>query len=124
MLKHQFKQTKVGCLEDIVQVVRKSATINHCQLVGNQSGEVLVPTYDWADFFCKAYDQKGIKWNKKIYHFRFSSSSPGMVFVRDACDTSHEKIKILKDMSWQPQASSLPSVIPPDGLTAETVVSL
>jgi len=66
MLKHQFKRTKVGCLEDIVQVVKKSATINHCQLVGNQSGEVLVPTYDWADFFVEHTIKKALSGIKKF----------------------------------------------------------
>ena len=51
MLKCQFRRTKVGCLYDIAEVVRKSAVLNHCQLVGTQDGEVLVPTYDWAGFF-------------------------------------------------------------------------
>ena len=51
MVKRKFKRTKVGCLADIADVVTKSATINHYQLVGSQSGKVIVPTYNWVDFF-------------------------------------------------------------------------
>ena len=36
MLKCQFRKIKVGCLTDIAEIVRKSATLNYCQLVGNQ----------------------------------------------------------------------------------------
>ena len=122
MLKRQFRRTKVGCLHDITEVVRKSATINHCQLVGNQRGDVLVPTYDWAEFFAEHTIKSALKGIKKISHFRFSSSSPGMVFVRNDCEagTSDEKkIKLLRDMSWQPQPSNLPSLVPPDGLSLQ-----
>ena len=54
-------------------------------------------------------------------HFRFTSSSPGKVFVRNACDaTSNEKeINLLKDISWLPQPSSLPSIVSPDGLSLQ-----
>ena len=52
MLKCQFRRTKVGCLHDIAEVVRRSAKINHCLLVGNQHGDVIIPTYDWADLDC------------------------------------------------------------------------
>ena len=51
LFKQAFRRTKIGCLDDIVRVVESSAVVNHAQLVGTQDGEVLVPTYDWADFF-------------------------------------------------------------------------
>ena len=46
MLKRKFKLTKVGCLEDIVSVVQSSAKMNYAQLVGDQQGNVIVPTYN------------------------------------------------------------------------------
>ena len=117
MLKRQFRQTKVGCLTDIAEVVRKSASINHCQLVGNQRGDALVPSYDWADYFAEHTIKSALKGIKKMYHFRFCADSPGTVFVRSASNASENKIKLLKDMSWRPQSSDLPSVIIPDGLS-------
>ena len=50
MLKCQFRKIKVGCLTDIAEAVRKSATLNYCQLVGKQRGDAPVPSYDWTDY--------------------------------------------------------------------------
>ena len=120
MLKRQFRRTKAGCLHDIAEVVRKSAKMNHCQLVGNQRGDVIVPTYDWAEFFAEHTIKTALSGIKKISHFRFCCSSPGVVFVRNASDTpssKEKKIVLLKDTSWQPQPSHLPSTVAPDGLS-------
>ena len=46
----RFRRTKVNCLDDIVRVVESSAAINHAPLVGTQSGETVVPTFNWAEF--------------------------------------------------------------------------
>ena len=51
MLKRKFRRTNVGCLSDIASVVNKSAAMNHAQLVGYQSGNVIVQSHDWANFF-------------------------------------------------------------------------
>lgn len=69
LLKQRFRKTKVECLDDLVQVVESSAAINHVQLVGTQSGEVIVPTFDWADFLSK-YKKKTVIVTKKnsIYY--------------------------------------------------------
>ena len=42
LLKQRFRRTKVGCLDDIAQVVNDSASTNVAQLVGTQEGEVVV----------------------------------------------------------------------------------
>ena len=36
LLKQRFRRTVVGCLDDLVQVVKTSATVNVAQLVGSQ----------------------------------------------------------------------------------------
>ena len=46
MLKRKFRVTNVGCLNDIATVVQKSA-VNHVQLVGDQQGKVMVPSYEF-----------------------------------------------------------------------------
>ena len=51
LFKQAYRRTKIGCLDDIVRVVEKSAEVNHTQLIGTQDGRVLVPMYDWAEFF-------------------------------------------------------------------------
>lgn len=95
MLKCQFRRIKLCCLYDIVEVVRKSAKLNHCQLVGNQSGDVIVPTYDWAKFFAEHTIKTALSGIQKISHFWFCCSSPGVVFVRNASDTPSSKEKKL-----------------------------
>ena len=45
MLKSKFRLTNVGCLLDIASIINKSAAMNHTQLMGDQSGNVMVETY-------------------------------------------------------------------------------
>ena len=53
-------------------------------------------------------------------HLRFSSDSPGYVHVKNSTDAKTEqKIKLVKDVSWRPQMSSLPDEIVPDGLSVK-----
>ena len=51
LLKQRFRRIHVQCLNDIVQVVEQSASVNKASLVGNEAGEVFVPTYDWLFYF-------------------------------------------------------------------------
>ena len=120
MLKHKFRVTNVGCLNDIASVVQKSAAMNHAQLVGDQQGNVIVPSYDWVEFFKGRTIQTALKGIKKMAHLRFSSDSPGYVHVKNSTDAKTEqKIKLVKDVSWRPQMSSLPDEIVPDGLSVK-----
>ena len=50
LLKQRFRRCQVNCLEDLVQVVNESAVVNKAQLVGTQSGESVVPIFDWTTF--------------------------------------------------------------------------
>ena len=42
LLKQRLRRCRVDCLDDIVDVVESSADVNSAQLVGAQSGEILV----------------------------------------------------------------------------------
>ena len=48
LFKRAFRRTKVGCLDDIARVCESSSQVNFAQLVGEQDGTILVPTYDWG----------------------------------------------------------------------------
>ena len=50
LFKQRYRCTFVSCLEDVVDVVNSSADVNVAQLVGTQSGEPVVPVYNWAAF--------------------------------------------------------------------------
>lgn len=45
-----FLDAGFGCLFDIVDVMNKSNAKNHVQLVGDQSGNVIAASHDWAAF--------------------------------------------------------------------------
>ena len=95
LLKQKFHRTKVDCLEDIVNVVESSASVNNAQLVGTQSGETVVKSYDWAGYF--ASKLKRVPQIKKQHHFVFTSSKPVMVTIKEFTDTETTEVRLLKD---------------------------
>ena len=119
LFKQAYRKTKIGCLDDIVRVVEKSAEANHAQLVGTQDGRVLVPTYDWAAFFDHPFRQIALKGIKNMHHLRFTDNKPGYVYVKDSIDSPERIIKLVQDEKWKPQPHNLPPVIPPPGLSLE-----
>ena len=103
----------MGSLLSIAQVVNTSADCNIAQLVAREDGSIIVPTYNWTDFF--ATRMKKIAGIKKFHHFRALSSSPGDVFVRVRSDSAEVRFPLLKE-PWTLDADKFPSVIPPHGL--------
>ena len=61
LFKQAYRKTKIRCLEDIVKVVESSAVVNHARLVGTQDSQVVVPTYDWAQFFDTPFRQAALR---------------------------------------------------------------
>jgi len=51
IMKKKYRRTKVGGLTDLIDVVNHSAVVNVAQPTGSADGEVVVPTYDWQEFF-------------------------------------------------------------------------
>ena len=116
LLKQRYKKTFVSSLEDIVAVVNGSADVNTTQLVGSQEGEVVVPTYDWTTFLGKHF--RKVPKIKTYHHFSFSSSTPGMVTLKELSDSAPSTFQMAVD-NWQPLSSELPSQIMPAGLSDE-----
>ena len=119
LFKQAYRRTKIGCLDDIVQVVEKSAVVSHAQLVGSQDGKVIVPTYDWADFFDSPFRQRALKGIKALHHLTFTETKPGYVLVKDRVDSPERELKLVEDDKWKPQPTDVPSIIPPPGLSLE-----
>ena len=44
-------QNNIDTLQDIVEVVTKSASLNHAELTGTQPGETRISIHDWSSFF-------------------------------------------------------------------------
>ena len=118
LLKRAFRRTKVGCFDDIVQVV-ESAEVNDAQLVGAQDGTVIVPTYNWADYFDPFFKQAAFKGIKLMHHMRFSKTHHGKVLVKNSVDSQEREISLLRDPTWSPDKKELPPIIPPPGLSLE-----
>ena len=117
LLKKRYRRTKVGGLTDLVTVVNESAAVNVAQPTGREDGSPIVPTYNWQDYFSTFFTKlKGIK---KLHHLRFSSSSPGFVYVKEKAGSPEVKIAMLKVKDWSPKADELPSILPPSSLSLQ-----
>ena len=90
--------------------------MNTVQLVGTQSGEILVPVYSWNTFLGEHFRKlPGIK---KYHHFTLSASKPGVVTLKGYADSPSTTFSLLCD-DWTPAADEMPPVISPSGLSAE-----
>ena len=114
-----FRRTKTGCLDDIVKVVKSSAVVNHAQLVGTQDGQVIVPTYNWAQYFNNPFRQTALKGIKGMHHLTFFHLKPGTATVKDSVTSPEREINLLQDYTWKPRQTDRPPVIPPPGLSLE-----
>ena len=117
LLKRRYRATYVSSLKDIERVVEESSSVNICQLVGTQDGDIIVPVYDWARFLGPKF--RRVDGIKKNHHFHFDSTTPGSVCMRTCSTAAEERRAILRDLGWRPIPSSLPDVIPPSGLSLE-----
>ena len=73
LFKQRYRRTFVSCLDDIAKVV--NVDVNVAQLVGTQSGEPVVPMYNWATFLGGHF--RTVPQFKRHQHFMFSSQYPG-----------------------------------------------
>ena len=104
----------VSYLQEIVDVVTTSTVkgINVPQLVGNESGDMFVPVYDWgwASHLSRHYRRfPGVKSYK---HFRVSDVNPDLISYKEWSGSAEETF----DFARLVQASTLPPVIQPAGL--------
>ena len=117
LLKQRFRRTFVSSLQDLVDVVDRSADVNVPELVGTQDGAVLVPTYDWVSFLGEHF--RRVPQMKSQHHFHFSSTSPGVVNMKEYSDSDSRQFRVLVDSSWEPSPATLPTQILPAGLSDE-----
>ena len=74
-----------------------SVKINIAQLVSNEDGTIVVPTYNWTNFF--ASHLKKIIGIKKLHHFHFTWLEPGVCYVKERADTpnSDSALEVILD---------------------------
>ena len=73
LVKRLYRKKKVDCLQDIVTVVEQSSDVNVAQLCGTESGDVIVPTFDWTTFQGTFF--RKVANIKKFHHFHFAEGS-------------------------------------------------
>ena len=112
LLKQRFRRTRVGCLADLEQVVNISAEANIAQLVGTQSGEVVIQTYNWTSMF--AGRLRKLKHIKKYHHLVLQHQA--LCVVKLESDSAEERISLFIDHTWAPTPDNLPPVVVPSGL--------
>nr|KAG5697526.1 hypothetical protein BaRGS_019480 [Batillaria attramentaria] len=117
LLKRRFRLSEVHCLQDLCNVVETSTKrrINRPQLVGTETGEVLVKVYDWQTYFqgwCRPV--KGVK---EYFHFKVQSERPGVVFLKKELNGPEEEFLMVTDATTaQQRLAHMPAEIPPPGL--------
>lgn len=81
-LKQRYRRTPVSSLKDLSDIVNSSTVtgVNVPQLVGLEYGTVFVPIYDWQNYLGPFF--KALLGIKQIHHFRFCSSTPGIVHYK------------------------------------------
>ena len=78
LVKQLYRRTKVGSINDIADVVKRSASVNHLQLIGEYDGTTHVKMYDWSRFFESHTIKSALKGISKMQHFRFTADHPDM----------------------------------------------
>ena len=111
LFKQRFRRTHVQCLDDISRTVDTSATVSHVKLVGNEQGQVFVPTYNWLSFF--APHIKKVSSIKQYHQFHFSSSLPSSVMCKEYSNNPGTTFKIQKQASFCYQ-HAMPSGLSPE----------
>ena len=114
LFKRLYRRTRVGKLSGIAKVMNDSAKCNIAQVVSNEDGSIVVPTYNWTNFFASHF--KKIIGIKKLHHLHFTSLEPGICYVKERADTQQTRNQLLKS-PWMPDRRDLSSIIQPKGLS-------
>ena len=91
--------------------MESSAKCNAAQLVVDNSGDVIVPIYDWCSFFAPIF--KKMPDVNKTQNFRMSVTHPGKVFMKaDTTSLKEDEHKILK-AGMEVYTDELPPIVNP-----------
>ena len=118
LIKKKTSLTFISSLLDIADCVLNAsptAKTNYPELTGIETGEVLIPTYDW-----KSYHQpyfKKVKYISEQHHFRISSSNSGVVYTKKYLEYPEITHNLLKDPAILP--TGMPEIIKPNGMSNE-----
>lgn len=117
LFKQTFRRSSVSCLDDIADIMKKSTVsgVNIPQLVGSESGQTFVPCRNWQQLLHNYF--RTLPQVKTYHHFRFTSTKPGVVFVKDFHDSPEVEYNLLLPKVMI--SPDLPEVIPAPGLDSK-----
>lgn len=118
ILKAKFRRSTINNLNELVQVVNDStpeSKLNEAKLVGDTSGNIFVPAYNWQQHF-QEFGFKNIP-NIKIYHkFVFSNLFKGRVrLFESSYSLDYTEFIVINNF----ESSCLPSILLPVGLSEQ-----
>ena len=99
----------VGSLRDIAQVVNDSAECNYSQLVTTEDGKVIVPTFDWINFFALRF--------KKFTNIKITNLSAN--YIVQFRELSNSAVNSPYRPNASVQVSFLPILSPPRRATTK-----
>ena len=99
----------------VATVVNNSAGgVNLAELCSLPNGKVLVPVYDWQNFFEKCF--RRIPDILSYHRFEFSIDEPGIIVCRKYVDSKPKRVEVFHGSTIP---SGLPEKIAPTGLSEQ-----
>ena len=118
LIKQKYRRSDCDTLEQLQSIVEDSASVNNAQLYqAPGSSRPAFQWYDWVSFLDERF--KAVHGIRSLQHFRFSSDSPGSVFVKEAANGEEREVGILCPAHPPIRKTLLPSTIKAAGLTLE-----
>ena len=111
-IKQKYRLEDTDTVDHIASVVERSSTSNVPVLYGQWEWRA------WKEFLGDRF--KKVPAINSYYYFRFESSDPGAVYMRQsAVSTTETRFVICKTPLLEMDAENIPRVIPPAGLSDE-----
>ena len=116
LVKQKYRRSDSDTMDHLVRVVNESASCNYAQVYRASDGGSNWKWRNWDLFLAKHF--KGIC---KLHHFRFSSTEPDIVYVKESIHDTEVPMNILKGAVNVSEFSptSLPQELVPAGLTID-----
>ena len=118
--KKLFRRSDCECVDDVKKVFDSSCESNVGVLYKNDEQTNNWTYYDWKTFLSKYFVP--VPRISKFYSFRFSTTTPGYVHVKENSDSDEAAVKILKQLdteSLDAVRRDFPDTLQPAGLSRE-----
>lgn len=111
-IRELYRRSDIDSLGQFITLVNSSASSNEAVPYNNSW-----QWRNWKEFLSTFYCP--VTNIRKYHHFRFSSSEPWYVFVKERIDFEEKYINVKKKGSPQFEATGMPALIHPAGMTRE-----